>query len=287
VRAGSELRTVSDTALLVAAHRAAESERRRPLFRDPYARTLAGGRGERIAREPWFALQAWPVIVRTVVFDEVILRLAGAAGPVACVLNLAAGLDSRPYRLDLPAGLRWIEADLPAILEYKERLLAAEHPRCRLERVPVDLADAEARRRLLAEAVHQPTLVLTEGLLVYLAPEDVSALALDLAGRPDARWWLLDLAGPAALRWAERRRLGRQLAAANAAYRFAPEEGPDFFRRRGWEPVDVRSSWVEARRLRRLPLALRTLEAATLPGERGRYRDLARLLLLERSPDSG
>lgn len=283
----SELRSVSDTALLVAAYRAAESERRRPLFRDPYARSLAGERGERLARELrlGLAFQAWPVIARTVVFDEVILRLA-TAGSVASVLNLAAGLDARPYRLDLPAGLRWIEADLPAILEHKERLLAAERPRCRLERVPIDLAEPVARRRLLDDVV-SPTLVLTEGLLVYLAAEDVSALALDLAGRPEARWWLLDLAGPAVLRWVERRPVGRQLAAANAAYRFAPMEGPDFFQARGWEPVEVRSSWAEARRLGRLPLALRSLEAATLPGERERYRDLARLVLLERPPGSG
>jgi methyltransferase (TIGR00027 family) len=285
VTVGSELRSVSDTALLVATYRAAESQRRRPLFRDPYARSLAGERGERIARELRLrlAFQAWPVIARTVVFDEVILRLA-AAGSVACVLNLAAGLDSRPYRLDLPPDLGWIEADLPGILEYKERLLAAERPRCRLERVPVDLANSAARRRLLDEAVRQPTLVLTEGLLVYLAAEDVSALALDLAERPEARWWLLDLAGPAVLRWVERRQVGRQLAAANAAYQFAPLEGLEFFRARGWEPVEVRSSWTEARRLGRLPLALRSLEAATLPGERQRYRDLARLVLLERSP---
>jgi methyltransferase (TIGR00027 family) len=287
VTVDSELRSVSDTALLVAAYRAAESERRRPLFRDPYARSLAGERGERLARELrlGLAFQAWPVIARTVVFDEVILRLA-TAGSVASVLNLAAGLDSRPYRLDLPAGLRWIEADLPAILEHKERLLAAERPRCRLERVPIDLAEPVARRRLLDDVV-SPTLVLTEGLLVYLAAEDVSALALDLAGRPEARWWLLDLAGPAVLRWVERRPVGRQLAAANAAYRFAPMEGPDFFQARGWEPVEVRSSWAEARRLGRLPLALRSLEAATLPGERERYRDLARLVLLERPPGSG
>jgi methyltransferase (TIGR00027 family) len=281
VKADAELHSVSDTALLVAAQRAAESERRRPLFRDPHAGQLAGERGRGIARALGPAFPPWPVIARTVVFDELVLRLAGA-GSVACVLNLAAGLDSRPYRLALPPDLRWIESDLPAVLAHKERHLAGERPRCRLERVPADLTDEGARRRLLDAAAGLPTLVLTEGLLVYLAPEEVAGLAADLAGQPDPRWWLLDLAGPAVLRRLPAR-LDRQLSGANAAHRFAPDEGPDVFRRHGWRPVEVRSSWEEARRLGRLPAALRALEAATLPRERGRYRDLARLVLLERA----
>jgi hypothetical protein len=55
-------------------------------------------------------------VIRTAVFDEFILRTV-ARDRAACVLNLAAGLDTRPYRLDLPAELRWVEVDLPAILD--------------------------------------------------------------------------------------------------------------------------------------------------------------------------
>src|SRR5204862_188320 len=81
------------------------------LFRDPYARKLAGERGERIVASmrrgrAW----AWPMIVRTAVLDELILRAIERDG-VDTVLNLAAGLDTRPYRLPLPPALRWIEAD--------------------------------------------------------------------------------------------------------------------------------------------------------------------------------
>src|SRR5258708_7646053 len=139
--ADAVLGDVSDTALLVAIHRAQESERRRPLFRDPYARTLAGERGREIARGMRHGGVSWPVVVRTVVFDELITR-AVERDAAACVLNLAAGLDTRPYRLDLPAELRWVEADLPGILEYKARRLEGERPRRRLERVAVDLTCA-------------------------------------------------------------------------------------------------------------------------------------------------
>jgi hypothetical protein len=44
------------------------------------------------------------------------------------VVKLAAGLDARPYRMNLPASLRWVEVDLPEILEKKERLLEGERP---------------------------------------------------------------------------------------------------------------------------------------------------------------
>ena len=69
---------------------------------------------------------------------------------VDLVLNLAAGLDARPYRLQLPPSLEWIEVDLPEILAYKEGILANEKATCALERVRLNLADGDARRTLFA-----------------------------------------------------------------------------------------------------------------------------------------
>jgi methyltransferase (TIGR00027 family) len=221
------LRDVSDTAVLVAVQRAIESERPHPLFRDPYARRLAGERGERLAREVRGAGLNWPVVVRTLAIDELLLRTVERDG-AACVLNLAAGLDSRPYRLDLPPGLRWVEADLPAILDHKAERLAGERPRCRLERVPADLTDPASRGRLLEAVGDAPALVLTEGLLAYLSADEVTSLGRDLGGHPAPRWWLMDLGGPLFVEWGNRGRVGRQLAQANSTFRFGPEEGPDF-----------------------------------------------------------
>ena len=45
------------------------------------------------------------------------------------VVNLAAGLDTRPYRMDLPSSLLWVEVDLPDLLDYKEGVLKSESPR--------------------------------------------------------------------------------------------------------------------------------------------------------------
>jgi len=47
---------------------------------------------------------------------------------VDMVVNLAAGLDTRPYRMALPPALEWVEVDLPGIVSYKEEILASEKP---------------------------------------------------------------------------------------------------------------------------------------------------------------
>ena len=101
-----QIRNVSDTARWVAFYRAMESERPDAIFRDPFARRLAGEEGEAIVEAmPKGRQFAWPMIVRTAVLDELILRAIERDG-VDTVLNLAAGLDTRPYRLPLPGSRR-------------------------------------------------------------------------------------------------------------------------------------------------------------------------------------
>src|SRR6185503_4200839 len=105
----SPISHISDTARWVAVYRAMESERRDAHFRDPWARRLAGDRGFEIVRKlPRGKATAWAMIVRTILFDEVTLRLVREQG-VRTVVNLAAGLDTRPYRLPLPEDLAWVE----------------------------------------------------------------------------------------------------------------------------------------------------------------------------------
>jgi len=116
------LRDISDTARWVAVYRARENERADALFRDPLARRLAGERGEEIARSlKRQDRHEWAFNTRTYVFDELLRdELANGAD---MVINLAAGLDARPYRLDLPPSLQWIEVDLPPLIAYKEEVL--------------------------------------------------------------------------------------------------------------------------------------------------------------------
>jgi methyltransferase (TIGR00027 family) len=243
---------VSDTARWVALYRAMESERPDALFHDPYARRLAGTRGEQVlAGMPKGKAFAWPMIVRTAVMDEIILRTIARDG-VDTVLNLAAGLDTRPYRLRLPASLRWIEVDFPDVIAYKKEQLAEERPISALERVGIDLTDKAARRALFARigGAAKQVLVVSEGLLIYLAPEQVGTLAADLATPPSFRWWLIDLGSPGLLKMIEKS-WGPILAAGNAPFRFAPAEGTRFFEPHGWREAEFRSTWYESIRLKR------------------------------------
>src|SRR5580658_5885282 len=251
---------VSDTARWVAFHRALESERPNALFRDPFARRLAGERGQRIAEgmpalpgtHPGPRGLTWVFSVRTAVFDELILDSIQSVQADA-VLNLAAGLDARPYRLQLPSSLVWIEADRAEILDAKTELLAGEKPACRVERIAVDLADSEARQHLFdhVAGAHARVVVVTEGLLVYLEEAAVGSLADELRARTSMRRWILESITRDVLK-RNMRGWGRVLAEGHAEWKFAVPNGLEFFRSHGWSPKVERSFFAEARRLGRL-----------------------------------
>jgi len=245
------IRNVSDTALWVAVYRAMETERSDALFSDPYARRLAGERGQAIVDAmPSGKSMSWPMVVRTAVMDEIIMRCVQQGART--VLNLAAGLDARPYRLPLPPTLRWLHVDLTDMVDYFRERMAAETPRCELEFITADLREADVRRDVFAKAALQgPVLVVTEGLLVYLERNQVSELAHDLHDVARARWWLTDLASPMLLKFLEKQ-WQPKLTQGNAPFRFGPAEGTAFFEPYGWQETEFRSTWDESRRLDRM-----------------------------------
>src|SRR5215217_1031760 len=245
---------ISDTARWIAAYRAMETERPDAIFRDPYARRLAGDRGaEIVATLPNGKQSAWALIARTAVFDEIIRERVASAG-VDLVVNLAAGLDTRPWRLDLPSSLRWVDVDLPAILRYKRETLQGETPHCRYEAIEADLTDAAKRDAVLAQlgASASRVLVITEGLLVYLEAEQVHAIAGALHAVPTFRWWLFDLSNARLLAMIQKQ-WGASLARGNAPMKFAVDDAESYFAPLGWRVVRFRSALEEGRRLRREP----------------------------------
>jgi methyltransferase (TIGR00027 family) len=262
----SPISNVSDTARWVAVYRARESARPDALFHDPYAQLLAGERGQAIAAlMPRRARNGWPFIARTKLMDDSIL--ATIEQGCDCVVNLAAGFDTRPYRLAVPASLRWIEADLPALTDEKEQLLKDAKPRCQLRRIKIDLADSNARVAMLKEAVglSANVLVITEGLLLYLEETQVRSLAMDLGAQAAVRWWVLDLASPAVLEMMKKG-MGSQLA--NAPMKFGPANGVAFFEDLGWRATQVQSILRAAARFRRLPWTMKLFAFLPEPNPR-------------------
>lgn len=254
---------VSDTAFWIAHHRSVETERPDALFRDPLARHLAGEHGQTIANAmPRPSITAWAIVMRTCIIDDFIRRAISEGADA--VLNLGAGLDTRPYRMDLPPSLTWIEADYPKVIEYKEERLLRETPRCRLNRIKCDLADATARRKLLAEADAnaKKLLILTEGLVPYLTNEDVATLARDLRNLDHAQYWLVDYFSPKLLKQRQRW-VGNRMQ--NAPFKFAPADWFGFFEDHGWKRREVRYLLDEAHRHKRridLPLIAKLITGA-------------------------
>ena len=95
-------------------------------------------------------------------------------------------------------------------------------------------------------------------LLVYLTAEEAAALGNDLAAQTAFQHWILDLASPALLKMLAKK-MAAPLDQAGIPLKFAPETGPEFFTRCGWEPEQIHSVMHAAAKIKRLPLFLRLI----------------------------
>jgi methyltransferase (TIGR00027 family) len=290
--AESLIKGVSDTAFMVAAWRAIESERPDALFRDPFAARLAGEHGKAIvASLNRSFLRGWQVVIRTVIIDELIRR-AVAAG-TDTIVNLGAGLDARPYRMELPEALRWIEVDYPQVIDWKADQLAGERPRCRLEPLKLDLADLVRRQALFASlgASSKKILFLTEGVIPYLTTDAVGTLADHLKAIPGGNAgvdvaWIVDYFSPEAMRYRQRISASRQMR--EVPFQFEPGDWFAFFARHGWKPAEVQYIADEAARQRRpiplpplLKLLVKLRHLFSSPARRAQFRTFAGYVLLK------
>ena len=182
--------SVGATALGVAAARAAETESENPLISDPFARVFLNAAGDGMWN--WFAAPDLPAEIaeaepdlkprmqgmvdymaaRTSFFDQFFLDAARSG--VHQVVILAAGLDSRAWRLpwpDGPNGITVYELDQPRVLEFKLSTLQASgaQPTCKLVHVPVDLRhDWPAALQEAGFDTSAPSAWSAEGLLPFL-----------------------------------------------------------------------------------------------------------------------
>ncbi|MGB9221750.1 class I SAM-dependent methyltransferase [Mycobacterium sp.] len=179
--------SVGATALGVAAARAAETESENPLVSDPFARVFLDAAGDGMWN--WFAAPDLPAEIaeaepdlkprmqgmvdymaaRTSFFDQFFLDATRAG--VRQVVILAAGLDSRAWRLPWPDGTTVYELDQPQVLEFKSSTLAENgaQPTCDVVSVPVDLRhDWPVALRQAGFDASAPSVWSAEGLLPFL-----------------------------------------------------------------------------------------------------------------------
>ncbi|MEH1128367.1 SAM-dependent methyltransferase [Micromonospora sp. CPCC 206061] len=174
---GADLDPLARTALWTASMRAREHARDDRLFEEPLAELLATEQGPQIMRgfegEVQQGVQDPALAVRTRFFDEAIGR--AAASGVRQFVFVAAGMDTRAYRLVWPAATVVFELDRPALLDLKRALVdgSGAEPGCDLRPIGVDLLEDWTTPLLDAGfSPVQPALWLVEGLLYFLSAHE-------------------------------------------------------------------------------------------------------------------
>jgi methyltransferase (TIGR00027 family) len=249
--------SVGSTALLVAAARALEAQKAEPLALDPYAElfcraaggewadVLDGGELGSLARllgsdfgAHFVSFQA----ARTKYFDAYSARLADAG--VRQIVVLAAGLDSRAYRLPWPEGTVVYELDQPQVLRFKHDMLAqhGDWPTADRREVAVDLRDDWAQDLQAAGFdPSQPSAWIAEGLLVYLpaTAQQQLFLGIDVLSAPGS-WVAVEEGRPMppemfAAKQEEERDAGGAATFFNLTYNEQHAPAAEWFGTRGWE----------------------------------------------------
>jgi methyltransferase (TIGR00027 family) len=252
--ADQEIHHISDTAMWIAAYRAQETERADAVFKDPFARKLAGPRGFKILETtPRTERMAFAMVARTSAIDRLI-NIA-VQKKIDTVINLGAGLDTRPYRMNIPSTLRWIEVDFANTIRYKSELLQNEIPRCNLIRMASDLSN-EGERKILFESLGKETkkaVVITEGVVAYLTDEQAKKLSRDLYDAPSFLYWILDYSQGKFRHNKYRKQLDKRMV--NAPLQFTEAQPIEFFGRQGWKVEENIFMLDEADRIgRKLPM---------------------------------
>jgi methyltransferase (TIGR00027 family) len=234
---------VAATARLPAALRAAESARPDRLFHDPFAARLAGAAGEELLDQ--LGMRDSPIIpVRTRYFDDTITGTA--AGGIRQIVVVAAGMDTRAYRLGLPDDTVLFELDRPNLLRLKGELLGAAMPSGTREPIGVDLAtnftvplvDAGFR-------ADRPTCWLVEGLTQYLTESDVHRM-IDRISSHSAigSHLLIDFIGTSLLESPAMSPMLDRLAERSMTWQYGTEEPETLLEHRGWRATVTRIGTV-------------------------------------------
>lgn len=184
-----ELSGAKQTLLYTLYFRAMDHWSRTPILDDHWAADILASfhydRGQ-LRRK---ASDAYGVLLRARRLDDWTREFL-ASHPDTIVLHLGCGLDSRAFRLDIPDGVRWFDIDYPEVIELRHRVYPEREGYRAIGSSVTDLAWLD---EIPTEA---PVLVVAEGLLMYLAEQDVRRLLDALTSRFDHGELLFDVLAP-------------------------------------------------------------------------------------------
>jgi len=236
------------TAFWTASVRARESTREDRLFYDPWAAVLAGEKGA-----DWLAQHTedstLPIVLRTRYFDDFLQRISTEYG-IRQIVLMAAGLDTRAFRLNWPEGRRVFEIDQAVILAYKEKTLfnLGVRPTCERRIIAKDLTEAweEALTKGGFDAKERSGWLL-EGFLFYLPNEAIVKLLGEVSGLAASGSWLgFDTVNQAALTSPYTKAWIDMQAQMGAPWIGTMEDPEGFLASHGWTAVLTQAGQPEA-----------------------------------------
>ena len=238
------VKSVTSTAHWMAAARAVETERGPgALFNDQLARPLAGAKGFELLNRYKGGGVVDFVSIRTRYVDDRI-RTALDGTRIRQVVLIAAGLDTRAYRMNWPRDAVVFEVDLPDLLIEKAHRLTwlGADPRVALRRVHADLTtEWLPDLRDSGFVPTQPVLWVTEGLLFYLPAEQAATLLRTLSrGSPPGSWLVADLVNEQLLSRPATQPFLSALRADGIPWQFGTDDPGSFLRASGWDAAEIR-----------------------------------------------
>lgn len=234
---------VATTSLYTAMLRARESARPDRLFSDPFADALAGPRGNEVlawmeARAPGVS-EGQAVPIRTKFYDDTLEWILAQSG-IDQLVFLAAGLDTRAFRLPLPSELTLFELDRSEVLDLKAKTLGQRNavPRCRRVPIPADLTrDWPKALQDGGFDRQRPAIWFVEGLLYYLSDTQVHHLLYTLSQwAVPGSWLLADIVGQSFLTSPHMAGFLSMMAANGSPWQFGTDDPEGLMTAHGWQP---------------------------------------------------
>jgi O-methyltransferase involved in polyketide biosynthesis len=165
-----------ETMLATLYGRALDARAADPILGDQLADQIVSRIDDDFARFGMDPKKAMGVAIRVKYIDRLVIEALGAL-PDATVLHLAAGLDTRAFRLDPDARHEWYDVDLPDVVALR-RDLVPERPRSHL--IGTSVTADQWMEQVPAD---RPVVVVAEGLMQYLRREEFVRLLRDVVER--------------------------------------------------------------------------------------------------------
>ncbi len=213
-----------ETMLMTLSGRAMQSQWKNPILRDPWAEEAMRHIDYDISKSYkgvgswsiWRDIGCTVIATRAATFDLLTTRYL-ADHPDATVLHVGCGMDSRVFRVDPPAGVRWFDVDYPDVIDLRRQLYPPERPGYHLIGAPLDdLGWVDEVPR------NQPGLLIAEGVLHYLSERDVKALLNAVVAHFPGGQMIFDICNPFIVK-----RAGSNVGGTGATYKWGLDDPQD------------------------------------------------------------